>query len=427
MLLVDHPYRSSAMEELHLRPMIPAPIPGEIVQLVRLPTMAEWERAIELIEELGQAPVPHGARHVAGLVGTIDWSVERHTEAATLTAVIPADAAAADRDRITAWLEAMPGGVLRATRTRIVATDEAAAQSIAAARFDQRELVAARFGVAEYWSDFRISSDDGLGRAIVNARTMPRADVGRFVRQIHELGNYRNLALMGLPAVRNSSADLVAIEHGLAEASAQLSDRVNDELALDRLLALAAQCAELQARLQFRLGATRAYGQVAIDRLHALNSRKIEGYQSLVEFTERRLLPALRTCEAFAQRLERASQGIERATSMLRTRIEHEVQQQNMALLASVERSAGRQVALQQLVEGLSVVALTYYAIGLAEIAVRGARTERQLGLEPDQLLALLILPVMVVTALVLRARRLSLARRSEPRATERGDRGQRA
>lgn len=402
--LVDHPYRATALEELHLRPMAPVPIPGEVLQMVRLPAASEWHIAHRLIQDLSGEEVAETARHFTGCVGGIYWSIERHTEAATLTAAVPPNANARDLERISGWMEAMPGGVLRATRTILVADRKSAASRIRAAAFDQGELVAARIGAAEFWSDFRICRDDGLGRSIIVTNGMPAADVGRLVRQLHELGNYRNLALIGLVAVRDQGSELVDIEQGLLSVSAQLSDRLNDQHALDQLLSLAAASAALQSKLQFRLGATAAYGQVVIDRLNSLRSQKVEGYQSLAEFTERRLLPALRTCEAFEQRLEHAAQGIERATAMLRTRIELEVQKQNMALLASVERSAVRQVGLQHLVEGLSVVALSYYAISLLGFALHGFTARGWLGLTQEEIIAILILPVMIAVALFLRS-----------------------
>src|SRR5690606_13789824 len=71
--------------------------------------------------------------------------------------------------------------------------------------------------------------------------------------------------------------------------------------------------------------------------------------QPFDDFIDRRLTPATRTCLAFAGRLEALATRLERATALLRTRIELRGQAQNTALLASVERTGARQLKLQHL------------------------------------------------------------------------------
>ena len=54
-----------------------------------------------------------------------------------------------------------------------------------------------------------------------------------------------------------------------------------------------------------------------------------------------------------------------RAGELLRTRVDVERSAQNQALLESMDRRADMQVRLQKTVEGLSVVAISYYAVSL--------------------------------------------------------------
>jgi len=56
----------------------------------------------------------------------------------------------------------------------------------------------------------------------------------------------------------------------------------------------------------------------------------------------------------------------QRAAELLRTRVDVERSAQNQALLASMDRRADLQLRLQRTVEGLSVVAISYYAVSLA-------------------------------------------------------------
>ena len=56
---------------------------------------------------------------------------------------------------------------------------------------------------------------------------------------------------------------------------------------------------------------------------------------------------------------------IGRTADLARTRVDVELQKQNRSLLVSMNRRAELQVRLQETVEGLSVVAISYYAVGL--------------------------------------------------------------
>jgi uncharacterized membrane-anchored protein len=51
---------------------------------------------------------------------------------------------------------------------------------------------------------------------------------------------------------------------------------------------------------------------------------------------------------------------------LLRTRVDVERSAQNQSLLESMDRRADLQLRLQRTVEGLSVVAISYYAVSLA-------------------------------------------------------------
>ena len=59
---------------------------------------------------------------------------------------------------------------------------------------------------------------------------------------------------------------------------------------------------------------------------------------------------------------------------MLRTRVDIEIERQNQELLAQMNRRAKIQLHLQETVEGLSVVAITYYASQLVNYVAKGAK-----------------------------------------------------
>ena len=95
-------------------------------------------------------------------------------------------------------------------------------------------------------------------------------------------------------------------------------------------------------------------------------------YQRLGIFLDRRFSPAMATCTAVAERINGLAVRSERASNLLRTRVDIMLETQNQQLLRSVDSNARRQLLLQQTVEGLSVVAISYYAINIAAKLIEG-------------------------------------------------------
>jgi uncharacterized membrane-anchored protein len=133
---------------------------------------------------------------------------------------------------------------------------------------------------------------------------------------------------------------------------------------------MAAQTEHLIADTSSRLQATAAYYQLTLDRIKSLNETPIEGLLSLQDFTERRLTPAFRTSDSVVFRQNALSGRLGRSTELLRTRINLKLEQQNQQLLASMDRRAKLQLNMQQIVEGLSLVAISYYAVQLGDKAI---------------------------------------------------------
>ena len=138
-----------------------------------------------------------------------------------------------------------------------------------------------------------------------------------------------------------------------------------DDKLLDELTYLSAELARLVAETRYRMSATRAYAQLSSDRLASLRIGAVRGHQTLVDFTERRLTPAVRTCDSFSARLEDLSQRAAWTSELLRTRIDIALAKQNRDLLTSMDQRTHLQLRLQQTVEGLSVVAISYYLVAL--------------------------------------------------------------
>ncbi|WP_298744100.1 DUF3422 family protein [uncultured Brevundimonas sp.] len=389
MKLSSHPMRQRIVSEMHLRRMPPLTTPCRILQVLRLVDDADREReyaaVLDLAGRSGEVFPRHGRGTVAG-GGT--WLWERHSEASTYTII---SGAAGDPFSMTPhpavlldWLDTAPGLVIRAVRIVVEADEGRAARAVA--ELDPEDLISCRKDSARLWSDFKVH-EDGWGRLVLAAGGMHPADLGRLAQRVQEIGNYRNLALLALPMVQERTADLDRLEAALVAVSNRLTGERDDQTLLDAISRLSAEAAGLTATTAFRLGAAAAYSGIVADRLRDLDCVRIEGFQRLDDFIDRRLTPATRTCQAFSGRLDALATRLERATALLRTRIEMRVQAQNTALLHSVERTSARQLQLQQLVENLSVVALSYYALALLGYGLKPLA--HRYGFSPEALTAL--------------------------------------
>ncbi|MGG2319952.1 DUF3422 family protein, partial [Salmonella enterica] len=86
--------------------------------------------------------------------------------------------------------------------------------------------------------DFRIGPD-GYGHLAVSAGAALPADLSRVVQQLQELGNYRNLALLGLPVAQAGWQALGRIETALQTLAAEVAGtQMTDDVLLERVSAL---------------------------------------------------------------------------------------------------------------------------------------------------------------------------------------------
>ena len=73
----------------------------------------------------------------------------------------------------------------------------------------------------------------------------------------------------------------------------------------------------------------------------------------------------MHTCNAVSQRFTMISKRVNNASQLLRTQVDITIERQNQALLSSMALRAKMQLRMQQMVEGISMVAITYYAASL--------------------------------------------------------------
>ncbi len=377
-----HPDYRRVADELHSRPAPRIVAPVTISHLALATDAAGFERALERLAELCRdygAPPPFREHFHSADLGRLEIRFERHTEFYTLTVIRPGDGLRPFGDRALdllpeEWVATLPGQVTAACHL-VLERREPPPPAEIDGMFEGARVRASRVmdGAAVVWTDWR-PHGDGFCRFYAVDGGMDRFRAGRFVQRILELDTYRMMALVGLPVARRVAPTLLEVERGLMEVTREIATvrgLEGERELLARLFTLAATSARLVAETAFRFGATRAYAQLVADRLAELREERFDPYQPLGQFLLRRFEPAVRTCESVAERMQTANDRVARAANLVRTRVDVEIQEQNQKLLASMERRAALQLRLQETVEGLSVIVLSYYSLGLLGYVVK--------------------------------------------------------
>jgi len=219
--------------------------------------------------------------------------------------------------------------------------------------------------------------------------SMSRA--GRISQRLLELETYRLMALRGLPVAKLVSVQLGQAEKELSDIIDSLEQRNgNDQALLTRLVSLAAAVERTTAEHAYRFAATAAYDKLVAERIAELRESAISGTQTIGEFMKRRLSPAMATVAATSQRLASLSERVNRASSLLRTRVDIATEEQNRVLLEKLTKGQELQLRLQSTVEGLSIAAISYYVVSLLLYAGKAGKAVG-LDIQPELVAGALI------------------------------------
>lgn len=378
----DYEGRYQLANELHARPfpVLTAPCRAAFVAFKQPDKPAqrdpEADRAhlIALLDRFGADHPTPGATHYFGQVGKYSLKWESHTEFTTYTifgegvadtpfsaetfAMFPSD-----------WLEDAPGHRITSALIRVEFCEDYGTipdklnnwfvlESLASSEVLDGEGVVA--------SDFRIDHGGHVRLAFFVRPEMGARRIGRVVQRLCEIETYKTVAMLGLMESRRLGPRLAEIDGELTGLMDNMTEEGgNAEQTLKRLLKVAAELEMILTQSTFRFGATRAYAALVNQRIEVLREIRAGGRQTFAEFMMRRFDPAMRTVEATKARMDAMAHRAERAANLLRTQVDVERSAQNQALLASMDKRADLQLRLQRTVEGLSVVAISYYAVNI--------------------------------------------------------------
>lgn len=390
-LLTPHPMREMLNDEVHARPPAHISAPARLSSLTLFferDSSGQLEAVLRLAQMMG-APAPDSRRtYYTGVAGDlmIRWSL--HTEFVRYTFIEPAedepDFTRTVLDRIPPdWLRTLPGQLLVALHAVLLRDDpvDNSMHGISARWFAGNDLIGGEIAGAHgcAYTDLRLHSDSriarGFSRFVLVDRGMGPLQTGRMLQRLFEIETYRMLALLSLPEAKQQMPRLDALSNALRNITERMDNPEHDASELLHELAAQASAVEnMVAQSQYRLSASRAYYSLVERRIAELRERRLPGLQPFHEFMEHRLAPAMETCDTVVGRQDRITARIQRTSALLRTRVEVQHEEQNRALLASMDTRSALQLRLQQTVEGLSVGVLTYYAVGLVGYAAKALK-----------------------------------------------------
>lgn len=419
----DHPLRYPLANELHARPFPALEAPCRAAYLaIKQPKDAakrdrEADRAhlIRLLDRFGAKHPQPGATHYFGDIGRHKLKWESHTEFVTYTIIGPG---VAERpfDAVTFqvfpedWLADAPGTRLTSALIRVeTLEDEASIAPKLEEWFVPESLAVSRVldDAAVIAGDFRIDAAGHMRFAVFVRPGTGGRRIGRIVQRLCEIETYKSMSMLGLARVRELGPRMSEIDQELTTLMGDMSGAAlkSADETLKALLSVSSELENLLARSSFRFGATGAYEALVTQRVESLREERFDMRQTFREFMVRRFDPAMRTVKSGERRLRQMAERAMRAGDLLRTRVDVERQAQNQKLLESMDKRADLQLRLQRTVEGLSVVAISYYAVNLA-LYVLGPVGER-VGLSKVELTAAATpLVILAVWLMIRRIRR---------------------
>ncbi len=406
----DHPLRYALANELHARPFPVAQVPCTVAFLaIKMPDDAagrdKSDDIAHLTDLLDRHGAPHpqpAATHYAGQIGRHWLKWEQHTEFVTYTAITPnvSDRAfnPADFEVFPPdWLMSSPGQRVTSILMRVVSRpDDAQIRTHLLDWFEPESLAVAGVldGAAICASDFRIDPAGHMRFALFVSDGTGNRRTGRVIQRLCEIETYKAMSMLGFARVKTLMPRIGELDKRLSELMVEMTDggKHPDDLLPD-LLTTSTELETLSARCAFRFGATGAYEAIVNQRIEVLREERFQGGQSFADFMMRRYDPAIRTVKSTEKRLQTLSDRAIRAGDLLRTRVDVERSAQNQALLESMDRRADLALRLQHTVEGLSVVAISYYAVSLVSYLLYPLTSA---GLSKGTLTALITSPVIL-------------------------------
>ncbi len=430
--LRDYPDRFALSNELHARPFpeLEAPCRAAFIAIKQPQNAAERDREedmahlMALLDRYGAAHPAPGANHHSCPLGRGFLKWEQHTEFVTYTIFADGVSDTAFDGQIFGmfskeWLADAPGQILTSCLVRVEqvadlgATDKKIQTDLVKWFVPESLAISSVIdGAAAVAGDFRIDEAGHVRFAVLARKDTGKRRLGRIVQRLLEIETYKSAAMITLPVARATSRRVAGLNRDLSDIVARMAREEGGEVeTLEHLLRMAAEIELLSTSSAFRFGAAGAYEAIVNQRIEVLREERLQSRQTFGEFMMRRFDPAMRTCRSAQERLVELSQRAERAANLLRTRVDVASSQQNADVLSRMDERAALQLRLQETVEGLSVVAISYYAVNLVANILKPLGAH--IGLSEGWVYAGITIPVVLLVWFMVRRIRRRIEKRN--------------
>jgi uncharacterized membrane-anchored protein len=381
--------RIELTNEWHARPNISLPAPFRCTHLVALrndksPDQCRQEMA-DFCSEHGQSQPAAGSRYHLVEVGSCLIKWESHTEATSHTVLVPGNGKPPfsesaidflDQEKRQNLIDGMFVGVQVEVLNDTGEEDPQGyelARSLLGASAIYGGWMAGRS--AAVWSSFRLDSR-GFVRVVIVDLGINEERLARLLQRLLDMETYRMLAMKALPSARKVMGALQELEPQLDAVMRSLAthnDEEAQEQALRQMTGIAARVEQLASSHASRFAGDRAYASIVERRADEVTEEALANHQRYTSFLLRALQPAMRTCDAAERRTHEVAERVSRAANLLRTMVDMEQTRQSHGILASMAERAKLQLRLQQAVEGFSIFAISYYAVGMIKYMLDAA------------------------------------------------------
>lgn len=206
-----------------------------------------------------------------------------------------------------------------------------------------------------------------------------RQKLARLMTILTTLENYTHLILLPYPAFSRSVDQVQIFEQRHLYQRTLITKELNRathstlQQWLEGLTHDFLEVGRLTASLRYRLSASVPYDRIVHSNTLALQEQPLPYGRTLIDYFQWKITGVADGYQQLLSRVQALEQDFEGTIAVLRTKVELLLQEQNLAqqdqnvnLLASLDKTTKSQVVLQHTVEGLSVIVIAYYVSGLA-------------------------------------------------------------
>ncbi|MGH1486587.1 MAG: DUF3422 family protein [Cellvibrionaceae bacterium] len=357
-----HKDRIHTINEVHARPALQITPPSYAFHIIFTCNRVELARLFSRVANTSKKP---GTRHIIGNYDGIKIKTERHTEFSSCTLITEEQ----NKENLEVFKNKLFSDikikVFSICQILINHSDSSSHNSEQPCQPVLGGVMKAQMRV----STSLIANHQGIVTYHVSTPSSDPHELGRRIQRLLEVETYRIMALIGLPLARRLAEQLTDIEEQLKRLSFCMENLQSRDLSpntiFKKLSVLSEQISNQRIQSRYRFAASNAYFSIVDARLTTLEETPDSHLQTISGFLRSRLEPAQSTINSVERRQQELTDDITRALTLLRTRIEININQSNQSLLQSMDRRHQQHLLIARVVESLSSIAITAYSIDL--------------------------------------------------------------